>query len=74
MDDSSDLDNGIWFQAGCSGLWYRTPGAAGSVSEVRINGTRFHPAACEAQDDEYQDVPRGAADDGAGTKSAARMQ
>jgi hypothetical protein len=48
----SDLDSGVWFRAGCSGLWYKNPAAAGSIVEVRVDGVRFVPVCLEAQDDE----------------------
>jgi hypothetical protein len=51
-DKSRDLDTGVWFQAGCSGLWYQNHMAAGSIVEVCVDGVRFVPACLDAQDEE----------------------
>jgi hypothetical protein len=51
-DKARDLDTGVWFQAGCSGLWYQNHMAAGSITEVRVDGVRFVPACIDAQDEE----------------------
>ena len=51
-----NLDTGVWFQAGVSGLWYQTHGAAGSIVEVRVDGVRFVPACLDAQDDETEEA------------------
>ena len=34
----ADLDSGTWYRAGCSGLWYRNPMAAGSFDAIKIDG------------------------------------
>ena len=51
-----NLDTGVWFQAGVSGLWYQTHGAAGSIVEVRVDGVRFVPACLDARDDETEEA------------------
>lgn len=37
-----DLDQGVWFRAACSGLWYRNAAAAVDISAVRVNGVQYH--------------------------------
>ena len=32
------LNTGIWYQAACSGLWYKNPKAAGDIRAVKIEG------------------------------------
>ena len=39
----ADHDKGIWYQAACSGLWYRNPKAAGNIASIRIEGRRPSP-------------------------------
>lgn len=54
-------DTGTWFQAACSGMWYRNPLAAGSIRAVRHDGVRcdLRPEAlCRAEEkiQELQDA------------------
>lgn len=37
----NDLNDGVWFQADCSGLWYRNHNAAGAIRTVRVDGVEF---------------------------------
>lgn len=43
--------DGLWFQAACSGLWYENRHAAGSVSNIMLDGVMFtgppRPDVCE---------------------------
>lgn len=36
-------DIGTWYQAACSGLWYESAGACGTVQAVRVDGEVFLP-------------------------------
>lgn len=52
----SDFNSGIWFQAACSGLWYQNHLAAGSVSNVRVDGVLYRgPEPSCWQDDEPEE-------------------
>lgn len=39
--DDKDLTKGVWFQSWASGLWYKSPEAAGSVRVVLVNGKSY---------------------------------
>ena len=40
-EQPDDLDEGVWYRAACSGLWYRNPHSAGTIHSVRVFGVTF---------------------------------
>ena len=43
MSSGESLNDGVWFQAKSSGLWYRNPNSAGQVFVVKVHGLDFLP-------------------------------
>jgi hypothetical protein len=56
-ENDGDLKSGVWFRSACSGLWYRSRMATGSVDAVMVAGQMYDrrerralPAAVEVRD------------------------
>ncbi len=55
VDEPQAFNTGVWFQAGCSGLWYTNHKAAGSISQVRIDGENYYSDKKDINEDESED-------------------